>query len=479
MLPLGGNKQKMAEQKFPKGLRLKISEPFYKIFRDGNLGIRVDTPNELQLEEIIVKTNDEIRRDGREHFKSGNFLAALKTYFKGVVQYKDTLGVILNNRAQVEIKLEENEQALLDSAGVLMFEDNRKVKERYQVAASKLGLKLENISSIRTVWQRVLEKIHVLEDCRFESNKERGNEYYRKENYREAKKHYTALLCEQEVCFLLNNIAVACIKLCIFQTAIASAAACLRITVDKKVAAKSRYCMAKAFSLIGEFQFSKLSSVGEASCDRFWRNIQKAKSHAKMIHEYYLRDYLMSGESPTETLKKFSNVEIAGDYVNTDLLHHSYVPGKGRGLLAQKNIKEGELILVDHPVSLKTSDAKNKMELLQSQTVIRNHEKRYINTGYHYELASMILNIINFDRILAKKLLVLESRVDRIDTNEEIPLINLRDMAYYNLSYEVLPFMPQSVGIVDCDINKLSSSFIHNILKINCMPMGRHDERQA
>ena len=121
--------------------------------------------------------------------------------------------------------------------------------------------------------------------------------------------------------------------------------------------------------------------------------------------------------------------------------------------------------MVDHPVSLKTSDAKNKMELLQSQTVIRNHEKRYINTGYHYELASMILNIINFDRILAKKLLVLESRVDRIDTNEEIPLINLRDMAYYNLSYEVLPFMPQS--------------FIHNILKINCMPMGRHDERQA
>ena len=324
----------MAEQKFPKGLRLKISEPFYKIFRDGNLGIRVDTPNELQLEEIIVKTNDEIRRDGREHFKSGNFLAALKTYFKGVVQYKDTLGVILNNRAQVEIKLEENEQALLDSAGVLMFEDNRKVKERYQVAASKLGLKLGNISSIRTVWQRVLEKIHVLEDCRFESNKERGNEYYRKENYREAKKHYTVLLCEQEVCFLLNNVAVACIKLCIFQTAIASAAACLRITVDKKVAAKSRYCMAKAFSLIGEFQFSKLSSVGEASCDRFWRNIQKAKSHAKMIHEYYLRDYLMSGESPTETLKKFSNVEIAGDYVNTDLLHHSYVPGKGRGLLA-------------------------------------------------------------------------------------------------------------------------------------------------
>ena len=135
--------------------------------------------------------------------------------------------------------------------------------------------------------------------------------------------------------------------------------------------------------------------------------------------------------------------------------------------------------MVDHPVSLKTSNAKNKTELLQSQTVIRNHEKRYINTGYHYELASMILNIINFDRILAKKLLVLESRVDRIDTNEEIPLINLRDMAYYNLSYEVLPFMPQSVGIVDCDINKLSSSFIHNILKINCMPMGRHDERQA
>ena len=313
VLPLARNKHKMAEQKFPKGLRLKISEPFYKIFKDGNLGIRVDTPNELQVEEIIVKTTDEIRREGREHFKSGNFFAALKTYFKGIVQYKDTVGVILNNRAQAEVKLEENEQALLDSAAVLMFEDNRGAKQRYQVAANKLGLKMGNISSIRKVWQRVLQKIDVLEDCGFESNKERGNEYYRKGNYWEAKKHYTASLREQEVCFLLNNIAVICIKLCIFQTAIASAAACLRITVDKKVAAKSRYCMAKAFSSIGEVQFSKLSSVSEASCERYWKNIQDAKSHVKMIQEYYLRDYLMSGESPTETLKKFSNVEIAGD----------------------------------------------------------------------------------------------------------------------------------------------------------------------
>ena len=51
MISLGTNKWELAELKFPKGIELKISEPFYKLCQDGNRGIRVDSPNEILIEE--------------------------------------------------------------------------------------------------------------------------------------------------------------------------------------------------------------------------------------------------------------------------------------------------------------------------------------------------------------------------------------------------------------------------------------------
>ena len=73
MLTSETNKMQIAELEFPRGLTLKISEPFYKIYRDGTRGIRIDSPNELHLGVNIVKSKiksmNEIQAEGKELFK--------------------------------------------------------------------------------------------------------------------------------------------------------------------------------------------------------------------------------------------------------------------------------------------------------------------------------------------------------------------------------------------------------------------------
>ena len=64
----------------------------------------------------------------------------MKLYTDGLGQLEDTAGIILNNRAQAELKLGENEEALLDSAAALMFGDDEKAKYRYNIAIKKCGL---------------------------------------------------------------------------------------------------------------------------------------------------------------------------------------------------------------------------------------------------------------------------------------------------------------------------------------------------
>ena len=184
-------------------------------------------------------------------------LTALKLYFKGIANYTGTVSVTLNNRAQAELKLGENEEALLDSAAALIFQDNQKAKLRYKTAALKLGLVTDNINipSINKVWEEVLKNLVTPLKPNFESTRENANEYYRKGNHNKVKIHYTASLNDSQVCVLLNNIALVCMKLKIFQTGIAAAAACLRITTDEKLLQRLDIAWQRHFHCLVSFIF--------------------------------------------------------------------------------------------------------------------------------------------------------------------------------------------------------------------------------
>ena len=471
MISLGTNKWELAEQKFPKGIKLKISEPFYKIFQDGNRGIRVDSPNEILIEENKKIDFTLIRAQGKQLFKQGEFLSALKLYTDGLGQLEDTAGIILNNRAQAELKLGENEEALLDSAAALMFGDNEKAKYRYNVAIKKCGLIVSDVASIQLTWEKALRKLKNPGLGNLKSTKDEANALYREGKYKEAKMHYTAALCFPDACLLLNNIATVCMKLKILQTAIASASACLRITTDQRVIAKARFSMTKSFWMLGNFQLAKLSAKDDSSLKHFWENVKGPELQTKLILEEGAFRQMTCGQTLDDYLSTATEKEIPGDFVNTDMLEHAYIKHKDRGMRAISDIIAGELLVLDHPVALSSisADAKGDDEFSLAAVLNFNNDSSTLKS--ECELANRILHLINFDGLLAKKLILLKTGRKAIH-DERLPLVDLKWMAHQNLSFEVLPFLPQYPRIVGCDTDKVSPTFVRDLIKVNTFDWG-------
>ena len=128
-----------------------------------------------------------MREQGKEFFKQGEFLSALEIYIDGLAKFEGTAGVILNNRVQKELKLGENEEALLDSAVALMFGDNEK-------AIEKCGMINDDILSIQLIWEKALTKLQNRGLSNLESTKGVANTLYREGKYKEAKVHYSIVL---------------------------------------------------------------------------------------------------------------------------------------------------------------------------------------------------------------------------------------------------------------------------------------------
>ena len=471
MISLGRNKWELAEQKFPKGTKLKILEPFYKIFQDGNRGIRVDSPNEILIEENNKIDFNVIRKKGKELFKQGELLSALRLYTDGLGQLEDTAGIILNNRAQAELKLGENEEALLDSAAALMFGDNEKAKHRYKVAIEKCGLIVSDVASIQLTWEKALTKLQNLGLGNLKSTKDEANALYREGKYKEAKVHYTAALRFPDACLLLNNIATVCMKLKILQTAIASASACLRITTDRRAIEKARFTMTKSFWMLGNFQLAKLSAKDDSSLKHFWENVKGPELQAKLILEEGAFRQMTCDQTLDDYLKSVAEKGIPGDFVNTDVLEHAYIKRKGRGMRAISDITEGELLVLDHPVALGSTDADGKGNDGFSFTAVLNFNNDSSMLKSECELANRILHLINFNGLLTKKLMLLKTR-RKFSYDEKLSLVDLKWMAYQNLSFEVLPFLPQHPRIVGCDTDKISPSLVRDIIKVNAFGWG-------
>ena len=236
------SRNEVAMMKFPFGTHIRIAQPFFKCFMDGTLGVRVDSPDDVQILGNFTDEDkfnlDKIREDGKRFFVKGNYLDALNLYLRALENFPDVIN-LLNNRAQCELNLGEFEESILDAATVLQFDErNEKARHRYQKALEKRNEKLRGAlpederrrSSI--LWKDLLQVLHKevtkKKKKRIVGTKEEGNKVFKSGDYRQAKHQYTAALSKDtDVCLLLNNIAVVCLKLEMYQTCIAAANATL------------------------------------------------------------------------------------------------------------------------------------------------------------------------------------------------------------------------------------------------------------
>jgi len=468
MLPSDPNlKQTVAESKFKPGTVVRIAEPFYKIFRDGKRGIRVDSPNELQIlpggftgESKTFFDLNAIKEEGRKAFKDKNYIEALEVYLEALHHFPEVC-VLLNNRSQCEIELKEYEVALLDAAAVLFLEEsNLKGKKRYDFAAKRLGFQKHRSQEL---WRKVLSGDHhrpPTEEVCVHGTKEKGNDFFKARKFKDAQSQYTSALSDSDVCYLLNNIAVVCLKLEMYQTAISAASASMRIAcVNVGFRKKAKFAMTKAFSMVGEFEFAKFSGKGDKTLVKFGEEPMALGELCNAI-------FIGANEAEKGNFELKEN--LPNDFIQRNAIEHRYVDGKGRGLVAARDILPNELLMIDRSIHYESN---NEMLLL-------NYSKKEVDVNGKLELCSDLLNIAKHDGLLVKKLLLLEHRRAVIDQNsdEQLPLIDdLHWMGYRAISFLIPPFLPQTPLQVGVDSGLFTFKRVESVLKTNVFAFKKRD----
>eukprot|EP00111_Clytia_hemisphaerica_P003629 TCONS_00010354-protein len=442
MVPDNESKVQASAMKFPMGAKIRISEPFYKIFRDGNHGIRVDSPAEIQVyKEGEFNNFLEAREEGKKLFKAGNHLQAFEVYYDALRQQSGDLIKFLAKRAQVEFNLGNYMAALFDSAAVLLIENKN------EASRSTYNLSLEKIVSekgdVKNIWSVLLPGIY-------------------KNSQQTSRSKFPN---SEEFSIIFNNLARASIQTQMFQTAISASNACLRIAKNGSEAyKKARYAITQSFSMLGELELSEIAGKGGGkSLEEFW-NIEKTPERisVELLPKIIMADSL--DQMNHLLLKEEENIDI--DYIAKDLLRNVYIDGKGRGLVATSKIKAGTLLVVDHMIY---SNFKfDRMEFTQSHEVGKK-----VNFADRNSLISKLLNLFQYDGLLGRKFQMLYHQRYLESDHHSLPLIeDLPGFAYRSLSPNLSPFLPQTPSEVGVDTTRLTRGYIQSVLDANVFRWG-------
>jgi len=466
-IPKRKSRNKEAAMKFPFGTRIRIAEPFFDMFLDGNEGVRVDEPCELK----ILNNHDEdainirkVREDARKFYRSGNYLEALQMYWSTLKGFPEVI-TLLNKRAQCEINLKQYEVTVLDAAAVLLLDDrNEKARTLYRTAATKLGLNQNKKTSMKNVWSKLLRALIKDEIDLGGSNTlgktDKGNRFFKAGRYNEAKFEYTKALDDTEICSILSNIAVVCLKTEMYQTAIAVANASLRIAKSSSKKELARFVLTKAFSMVGEFTFAKICGYNDESLKEFWEGNEKPINFADKLTLKLLE---MQDSFKVREVLKNENIQI--DYLAPRTIRHDHITGKGRALIATRDISNGELLLVDHMIYIQSSSGESASAL-------------DFKIDDSNELSERLMKLTRYDGLLARKFLLLETKKKIPATaDQRLPLVtDLEWFGYRSFSYLIPPFLPQTPYELRIEDGAVSCDLIRRLLDTNVFGWGEQPD---
>jgi len=109
--------------------------------------------------------------------------------------------------------------------------------------------------------------------------------------------------------------------------------------------------MAKAFSMVGEFEFAKLAGAGDNTLA------------TPMTAEEAL-DAISTGLAGIEMKDN-----LPYDFIDSNAIKQQYVDGKGRGLIAAKDICKDKLLIIDRSIKFQWELLKKNF---QTSLLVRN-----------------------------------------------------------------------------------------------------------
>ena len=468
----GAAAEPLLKAEFPMGSTIRVAEPYYKIFGDGQSGIRVDTPSEI----LVVDTNQQsisakvAKQRGNEFVRKKQYLAAIDLYLKGLQtsSESDFVATVLSNRSQASIQFEDWIPALCDAAASLTIRPkSTKTWKRYQkclqhvqddVNSTKksdiLSSIVRNISaSLKVSTTPILEMVDMKDMKVAHYFKQQGNEAFQKQSFQQAINFYTKCLDNSASITqaILNNWALCALNILNFGDAVASAMASLRIGSNEK----ATFRLIKALSFLGEY------NVAQQLFD--WIDDSSAKSSDLMGFKYQLdrcikyRSIMIMGkaDNPIDAHDLFHNTPpCLGNWIH-ECVETFSIEGKGRGIRATRDLAEGSVVMVEWPLISKAVNGDSLKNLVTS-----SHANSRMHMGSAAELRSISVYRLRREAVLAKIMALMS------DGEHTPALVPVSELLVSVEHYPIL--LPGHHEYCESLHQEITADRVDKILHINC-----------
>ena len=417
----------VASAKIPKGSTVRIAAPFMKVFRDGSRGLRIDNPNEIS----VVSSSDkekkgseqnlllEAKKAGNELVKTKKYLSASEAYIGGI-RSAEVIPTILSNRSQAYAMLGDWGKSLADAAASLtMRPANKKTWNRYQTARSNLlkdNEQIENESSwiINSLLPFSVD-VHANEaDTKGKdlmALKNDGNTAFKKKNYAEAAKLYTSALTlfgDTERA-LLSNWALCCLFSQAHLDVVAVAAASLRIRPEAKAVIR----LATALLCLGQ---SKMCvKILEQIDGAIFDGSPSANEKNELLKDAKSITDLFQRENHHITAREVGSLKHSHRWIGS--IETFNAGSKGRGVRAKRDLKAGELLLIEPALASASTDSFEK-----AKSSLYTINKMSVEDASHSYLCQAIMLRSQREAVLSR---IVDCLFDGTNTR---PLTSLDDL---------------------------------------------------
>mmetsp|Transcript_16946 Transcript_16946/g.59232 ORF Transcript_16946/g.59232 Transcript_16946/m.59232 type:complete len:854 (+) Transcript_16946:85-2646(+) len=490
----GKSSSSLAEKMFPKGTRLRIAEPFLKIFRDGNRGVRVDDPADVRIEGSPGQAElGAVRQEGKTLVAAAQFHAAAMTYWGGLRGGATEVATLLSNRAQAQLKQKLWAGALRDAAAaVVICTDNVKAWQRYTCALEGSGhdslvSRVQHtrgdidgdrkstmcgsvLSSVRLVLGAALRTDHTQQGSAevpaetagsAAELKECGNQAYRGGRWTEAADLYSAAIAAcplaAEAALVLSNVALCSLQTGALHDVVAAASASLRLRITPK---PLHHC-AKALALLGEHALAEeiLNMVPQLLAT----DAAAIKQCEKLRSDIARAGVAAAAGSNIGAWRSVVKGGIFTEWFSEDAIAVALFGSKGRGLRASRDVCPGEVLMVQRPRGSCMSDIEDGF------LTSTNNTSRLLDDASKVKLKAQLTSAVCTDALLAASVAALSDGSDEV--RPVVPIATLMN----RLSERVLPLLLQHPQFLSEEERiELSHERVSRVVDINC-----HGESRA
>ena len=457
----------LAKLKLPKGSKVRIFEPYCKIFRDGSRGIRIDNPNEIQIiqipsdkmqkngkssNKVHKQTLEKVKKEGNLYYLQRLYYVAAEIYVSSIQHHdNDFIPKLLSNRSLIFIQLKDWYNAILDAAASLTLRpSSKKTWQIYQMALEKImeadvscedrnSQEQTSLLNYRTILGFIFspscnafnnqafyvsKKKELATDDDEEILKEKGDLAFSKQEFVQAKKMYTLAL-QQETGDITKKILNDWSKCSLsmdasFHDSVAASIASLRICPDYEKNEEAVYCLAKALAFLGEpklsIQVMEIFGISKAQ-GPFLTLLQNT-------HDLLL---LLETRTIADSKELYLNQpKILSDWLGS--IETFQTKNKGRGVRAKKNIERGEVVLVERPII----SCKHYAKTADKATLLSTDADNKFSDHTQTSIKSTLINRSKIDSLLCRI-------VDKLYDGEITqPLVSLNDLILHLASSPLL-----------------------------------------